>query len=225
MRKIISICILCLASSGITSAAIPKFQYEFDPAQLVVKWEAYKTNEKLAVAGKFMKSETKAMRTKDASLEVLMKGVRTTVSLNSVDSGNPARDTNLKKAFFEKFVKAAAATAQGRILSVQAENEAETSGKLLMELRMNGVTHPVEMRYQVTERKSEKGKEPTLEWSAKGSFNFLQWGLDDALDALNKACGDLHKGKDGVSRTWPEVELTLTMPLKKIAIVKGGGLK
>ena len=35
-----------------------------------------------------------------------------------------------------------------------------------------------------------------------------------AMESLNKVCFDLHKGPDGISKTWSEVEINVATYLK-----------
>ena len=40
------------------------------------------------------------------------------------------------------------------------------------------------------------------------------WKAQAALDALNVVCFDLHKGVDGISKTWSEVKIEISAVLK-----------
>ena len=44
----------------------------------------------------------------------------------------------------------------------------------------------------------------------KATMNVTNWNASDALSSLNKVCIDLHRGADGVSKTWSEVGLNIT---------------
>ena len=39
------------------------------------------------------------------------------------------------------------------------------------------------------------------------TVNLADFNANAAVEALNKACFDLHKGADGVSKTWSEVDI------------------
>ena len=45
---------------------------------------------------------------------------------------------------------------------------------------------------------------------ANGEFDMLDFGLSDALASIHLACEQLHKGKDGVSKTWPNVGINVS---------------
>ena len=48
----------------------------------------------------------------------------------------------------------------------------------------------------------------------KGSFNLIkQLGLDKAYESISNKCYDLHKGPDGISKTWKEVEIHVKAPI------------
>ena len=47
-----------------------------------------------------------------------------------------------------------------------------------------------------------------------GSLNLLDFKGEKAVDALNKACKDLHKGEDGKSKTWSDVNIYVKSTLK-----------
>ena len=41
------------------------------------------------------------------------------------------------------------------------------------------------------------------------------WNALGALESLNKVCFDLHKGADGVSKTWEDVAIEVSTFLRK----------
>ena len=43
----------------------------------------------------------------------------------------------------------------------------------------------------------------------KATMDITKWNAVEALNSLNIACKDLHKGADGVSKTWSEVALNI----------------
>ncbi len=69
-----------------------------------------------------------------------------------------------------------------------------------MKITMNGVSRVVPFEYTAT----SEG-----EVSAKGSFDMLDFALQGPFDSLHEACGEMHTGPDGVSKTWTDVEVTV----------------
>jgi hypothetical protein len=50
----------------------------------------------------------------------------------------------------------------------------------------------------------------------KGAIDVNDFGLQGALASLHKSCELLHKGPDGVSKTWPQVEIKLQAMVAKV---------
>ena len=48
-----------------------------------------------------------------------------------------------------------------------------------------------------------------------GSLDLIDWEAMEAVESINNACLDLHKGEDGVSKTWSEMEISILVPLIK----------
>jgi hypothetical protein len=44
-------------------------------------------------------------------------------------------------------------------------------------------------------------------FSITSTINLVEFGGENAIAAINEACYDLHKGKDGVSKTWELVDI------------------
>ena len=88
------------------------------------------------------------------------------------------------------------------------ENTKLLSGKLILtdevngvaEIKMNGVTEKVDFTYTI------EGNVFNL----KGTMDVTKWNGSAAIASLNEICKDLHKGADGVSKTWNEVALDIT---------------
>ena len=73
-------------------------------------------------------------------------------------------------------------------------------------LTMNGITHNLPMDIIITDE-----RRVTL----TGTMNLADWNALDALASLNKVCFDLHKGPDGVSKTWEDVAIEVKTFLSK----------
>jgi hypothetical protein len=83
-------------------------------------------------------------------------------------------------------------------LSGKVSIESHNSGVLT--IKMNNITNQIPFSYTVHEQ--------TFQLKAK--MNIDQWFVQSSLSSLNKVCKELHKGPDGVSRTWPDVDLQAT---------------
>lgn len=196
----VSVTAFCVLGLNSVMANEEKCMYSFDPKNLQVEWQAYKTSDKLPVNGKFQNIKMKMPRRRASSLKALLGGAKAEVELASVESGNAERDQTLKMAFFKKFLKGIAARAKGTVISTRVP------GKITLLLEMNGKKRPVVL--------DEEGSSPS-EWVARGKIDILDWGLTGAWESLHQACETLHRGQDGVSKTWSEVQITLRMPFVK----------
>ena len=110
-----------------------------------------------------------------------------------IRTGNPGRDLTLFQHFFKDFKKGA--LIHGAISAVKA---GDREGSFELTLSMNGKRRSVPMHYTWS-------KDGTFE--ATGSLDVLDFGLSKALADLHQTCEVLHRGPDGVSKTWPGVEL------------------
>ena len=47
-------------------------------------------------------------------------------------------------------------------------------------------------------------------FSMATKMDVLNWNAKSSLDSLNLICKELHKGLDGISKTWSEVAINIT---------------
>ncbi|MCB9072424.1 MAG: YceI family protein [Bdellovibrionaceae bacterium] len=163
------------------------FDYKKDSIE--INWTAYKTSEKKGVSGK-LKSIQATINGKPQSVEDMILGTSFIVDPITVDSGDAGRDKNLRENFF-KYLKNPKIT--GKVVAF-ASNLAR------VELQMNGVTKAVEFKVN--------SMSPRIE--AVATIDILDFAMNESLTKLNEACLDLHKGKDGVSKTWSTVDLKIS---------------
>lgn len=177
--------------------------YSADPKSLMVQWTAFKTTQKVPVSGKFSATKNKKPLEKSySSLSDLLKAAHIEVDMHSVDSAAPLRDETLKQKFFEALKDKAMAHAS----LVQIKENPDQSGTANMNLKFNGQTKKIPMTFTYD-------KETFI---LKGKMDLLNFTAHKALKSLNKACFDLHKGADGVSKTWSEVEISATAKIAEI---------
>jgi hypothetical protein len=151
-----------------------------------VKWTAFKTTEKVAVGGSFTQIELKDVKTGNTPQEVL-EGVAFSIPVSSLFTNNEDRDYKLKTIFF--------ATLKNTELLSGILNFRDN--QLFMTLSMNDVTKQIPLEYTF---------ENNL-LNMKTTLNLNDFGGETALAAINKACYELHKGPDGVSKTWETVDI------------------
>lgn len=172
--------------------------YKYDSQQATVKWTAFKTTAKAPVGGSFKEISFKGP-SEGASVKDLLTASKVHIDVNKVDSGNPARDLNLVNGFFKHFLGKGIVSA-----SIQNVLGYTKEGSFDLKLTMNGRTVLVPMTYTIGE---------DHQFIARGAFDLSKFQLSKALEGLSKICLDLHKGADGVSKTWSEVLIQVQVPV------------
>ena len=158
-----------------------------------VKWIAYKTTDKVAVKGNFDSIKITNSK-KAATVEEALNGILFSIPVSSIFSNEATRDSKLKQFFF-------AAMKNTEFISGTFDINEKGS---FVNITMNGIskTIPIEL---IIEGQTA---------SFSNTLNLNDWDLGNAIASLNKACFDLHKGPDGVSKTWDEVEIKAVIYLK-----------
>ena len=159
-----------------------------------INWTAFKTTDKVPVKGQFQKVTITAGGEGETAKDAI-NNAEFSVPVSSIFTSDTSRDFKIKKFFF----------------GVMDSTEL-LSGKLVLEndsigytdLTMNGVTKKLPFNYSLD------GKTFTMNASMKIS----DWQAEKALDSLNLACKDLHKGADGISKTWDDVAIQITSIFK-----------
>jgi hypothetical protein len=155
-----------------------------------INFKAYKTTAKVGVGGQFKKIDVLSGGEGETVKEAI-NNTAFSIPVSSIYTKDSSRDFKIKKFFFGIM-----------------ENTKLLSGKLMLtddtngtaEIHMNGVSKNVPFTYTIV------GK--TFHMTATMDIN--NWNASAALASLNEACKDLHKGSDGVSKTWSEVTLDIT---------------
>lgn len=182
------------ANSATETLATEKYVVKSEATS--VKWTAYKTTEKKGVGGEFttLNFEEKLGTSPQEALNNLKFSIPIS-SLFTNDKTN-TRDAKIKTAFFgsmldTEFIKG----------TIKASNN-----KYSATLTMNGVANDLPLEVTITDDRRV---------SMKGTMQLKDWDALGALAALNKVCFDLHKGPDGVSKTWEDVAIEISTFLRK----------
>ncbi len=155
-----------------------------------VNWTAYKTTDKVAVGGSFTQIELKDTKEGDTP-EAVLEGASFSIPVSSVFTNNPERDEKLKQFFFGALKDTELI---GGVINFK-------DGKTVLTLTLNGVTQSVDVTSTFENKK----------FTVNGVINLEDFGAKAAVESINKACFDLHKGADGVSKTWSEVAISGTV--------------
>lgn len=161
--------------------------YNIDTKTVNVKWTAYKTTDKVPVSGKFNEVIIENIK-KGTSVKDAVNGTTFKIPVSSIFTNNPDRDGKLKDFFFKTMIKTI-------YISGSVELNDDYKGNLA--ITMNGITKKLPITYSITNQLVK----------IEGVMDLKSWNAQTALESLNKACIDLHKGADGISKTWDEVKV------------------
>lgn len=169
-------------------------KYSLNNADNNIGFTAYKTTKKVPVKGTFTKveltNECKGNTVKDA-----VNGAEFKIPVSSIETKDDSRNLKIRKFFFGIM-----------------ENTLDLTGKLTLnddksgtvEFTMNGITEKLPFEYTINDKT----------FSMKTIMNVEKWNAQKAITSLNEVCKDLHKGADGVSKTWSEVSINVTSVFK-----------
>lgn len=165
------------------------------PSSVEVKWTAFKMTDKVPVSGIFKTVKIEKLHVGKTMIEAV-NGLEFSIPIDSVFTKNKGRDKIIVTSFFGKLKETA------NILGTVNLKSKEDASVLLT---MNGISEklPVVMSWE--------NNKVTM----KATLDLKTWKGEIAVAALNEACGDLHKGKDGVSKTWDEVNIVVSGIVEK----------
>jgi hypothetical protein len=167
--------------------------------KIEVGFTAYKTPLKIGVGGTFDKVTYKANKVSGGSFRDLFVGSSIVIDTHSVNSNNKGRDAKLVKFFFDNM---STQTIKAKIVDYRSDKRYKgkpKTGVFTVAITMNGITKKVPMRYSYFKGKME----------AEGVIDLFDFSANKSLQAINKACYTLHKGK-----TWNDVTITFTTAVK-----------
>ncbi|TNJ43530.1 YceI family protein [Tamlana fucoidanivorans] len=164
------------------------------PEATSVTWTAYKTTDKKGVGGEFtvLKFDNK----EGASVEEALNNLSFSIPVSSLFTKDEGRDAKIKEFFFGAMLNT-------DLITGIIKYEGNTA---VASLTMNGVTHDLPLNVSITDERRV---------SLTGTMNLKDWDALRALASLNKVCFDLHKGEDGISKTWEDVAIEVNTFLRK----------
>ena len=174
--------------------------YSYDAnAGAQVKWTAFKTTKKVPVAGQFNEVNVTGGE-KSTKITDVLETIMFNIPTSSTNTTNPKRDAKIINSFFGSMD--ATDIIFGKVKSAQGDN---TSGTCTFYITLNNIEKEVIFNYKLTDA--------TIKLT--GEINLLDFSGEDAIESLNKVCLEKHTGEDGVSKTWPNVEIEIETTLKK----------
>ncbi len=166
-----------------------------------VGWTAFKTSEKLAVNGVFKDVSYSAIAKSGINFRKIFVGSTIIINGASVSSRHGIRDLVLVKSFFNKMRPK---IIRGKIVDMKSnkrERGKPRTGTFFVDITMNGVRKNIAMNYTYDAGKLD----------AKASIDLIDFSAGDALESINKACYERHKGK-----TWSDVEISFSTGIKAL---------
>ena len=173
--------------------------YKLDMANTKVIWNGYKTNDKAKVVGYFSEFSTDREGQEFSSIDELVSGLKFSIKSSSSLSGDPIRDKNLKDHFFKYL------TDEFVINGTLAQ---PINDSIDVTFDVLGQTRILRFGCQYNIVPDSDNSDYMIEIS--GSIDLeSQFGGLQAFNAISKKCYDLHKGADGVSKTWKQVDVLI----------------
>jgi hypothetical protein len=173
--------------------------YQFDIENTKVIWNGYKTNDKAKVVGYFSEFSTDRENQKFNSIDELVSGLKFSIKSSSSLSGDPIRDKNLKDHFFKYLTDDFVINGT---LAQPINDSIDVTFDVL------GQTRTLRFGCQYNTVPDSDNSDYMIEIS--GSIDLeSQFGGLQAFNAISKKCYDLHKGADGVSKTWKQVDVLI----------------
>ena len=176
------------------STEAPTQNYSIKTAQTDIEFTAFKMTAKLGVKGWFKKIHILSGG-EGTSIKEAIHQCQFSIPVHSLFTNDEGRDYKIKTFFFGKMEDTA-------FLSGQLFLEDDSLGYAI--IKMNNISNKLPFTYKVTNKT----------FNLKADMNIDRWFVQEALSSLNFVCKDLHKGPDGISRTWPDVDLNITVDFK-----------
>lgn len=168
-------------------------KYSFVEKTTKVEFTAYKTTKKVPVKGVFTTIKINNPKNASSAIEAI-NGLNFSIPINSIETENEDRDVKIANSFFGSMKETTHLTGSTTI---------NNDEKYIL-LKMNGISSKIPVEYSIN------NQIVTIE----GTLNLDNWKTKLAIDALNLVCKDLHKGEDGISKTWSEVAIKIVTALK-----------
>jgi len=168
--------------------------FTIETSTSTIGWTAYKTTDKVPVKGQFSKFSIENPK-KGKTQQDALNELQFSIPINSLVTKDTIRDEKLKKFFFGSMENTSKITG---ILHLNNDN----SGSAV--ITMNGLSQTLPISYVINDQMV----------NIEATMNLDNWKAQAAIEALNIACNDLHKGADGISKTWNEVKIEIVTYLK-----------
>ncbi|HIG32987.1 MAG TPA: hypothetical protein EYQ09_06100 [Flavobacteriales bacterium] len=171
--------------------------YQFDIENTKVIWNGYKTNDKVKVVGYFDEFSCDREDQEFSSIEELVNGLQFSIKSSSSVSGDPMRDKNLQDHFFKYLTKD---------FVINGTLNSPINDSIDVTFDVFGKTKQIRLAFLYHIIPGCPYFDHIVE--IKGSINLeSQFDALKAYNAISNKCYDLHKGADGISKTWKQVDV------------------
>jgi len=177
-----------------TQSNTEEIAYSIEPKTTTVFWTGYKTTAKTPVQGRFTKITISNLKEAKKPQDAI-DGLAFSIPVSSLFSDDTSRDSKLKEFFFGVMDNTELISGT---LNIVNDSLAHAN------LKMNGVSKTLPLSYFIAGQML----------SMKGTLNINDWNGQKALASLHQVCEEKHTGKDGISKTWEEVEINIQSYLK-----------
>ena len=158
-----------------------------------IHWTGYKTSGKIPVKGVFQNFKIKGIKPA-SDLKSAIENAQASINIYSIFSDNEARDKKLIEKLFENMTDTKKIFARIE----QIEKDGQTA---MMSIKMNGRKKTIPVQLQIDENSGKV--------TINGKMDLIKdFGADKAFEQFHQACYTKHTGKDGVSKTWTEVNFS-----------------
>ena len=168
--------------------------YSFSDSTIKLFWAGYKTTDKLKVLGSFQEIKTNHSNQKFSSIDEMVNGITFSINSKSSESGDPIRDANLRDYFFNYLTDN---------FQINGNVSEYNDAFITANFDVLGVDRQVKFTHSIVNN--------VLKLRALISLDDL--GAYKAYNSISAKCYDLHKGPDGISKTWDEVNVLIDVPL------------
>ncbi len=165
-------------------------KYVLADAKTQINFTAYKTTKKVGVKGSFKEIEITNNK-QGNTIKDALNGAEFKIPVNSIETNNSSRNFKIMKFFFGAMQNTLTLTGKVNLVD-------ETNG--VVDFTMNGATEKLPFTYKI--------KDNTF--YLKSTMDVNKWNGQNAISRLNEACESLHKGSDGISKTWNVVDIEIT---------------
>ena len=169
----------------------------FDKNATKIGFGGFKTTQKVEVKGYFKKFTIDSTSVAD-SPEEIFANASIIIPVDYIETNDIGRNRRIREEYFGNME--ATQNITGKIINFNKD-----SNQVKIELTINSVSNEVDFDYAVLE--------DTL--SINGTIDILDFDASSALNAINKACEVLHKGADGISKTWSEANIYISTVIKE----------